>query len=300
MENRNKNSRWLKIGQSRFETGDNYIILDKLESGLYQIEFDNKKWKIFFTKLTIDNSNLIDLKQEETEEVFNMVKTFCESKDLYRKWNFKYKRGCLLYGVPGTGKSSIISKSIQYVIDQGGVCFVIKTCEQLKHFNDIFYSGYREIEATRLTLAIYEDIDGIVTDTNCETLLINMLDGIGDGNNIFSIATTNYTEKLNDRLVKRPGRFDRKIEIKSPNYEVRIRFFDAMIPETHRNDIDISKWAKDTEGFTIAELSEFLKSYFLCGESFEDSLSIIKNLEKNKTSKDYNKDTKEKIGFTNK
>lgn len=301
MELRNNNSVWVQKGTTRFDYSDNIKVKDTLDSGLYCIDYCHRNYVVYAEKININNDSLIDLGQTEVDEVYNMIVDFCEKKDDYTKWNFKYKRGCLLYGVPGTGKTSIISKSIQYFIEKmNGVCFIIKNATELEHYNT-FYTKFRGIEPDRMVLAIYEDIDGIVGNNSSETLLINMLDGIGDMGNIFNIATTNYTESLSDRLAKRPGRFDRKIEIKSPNYNVRKNFLESKINKEDLVKINIDDWCKKTEGFTIAELSEFVKSYFLCGLSFQDSFDAIKFLEKSVSSHQYNKDAQDNtIGFKKK
>lgn len=296
--NRNLNNVWLQSGNSRFDYGDNIIVKQKLDAALYIIEEDKKKWTKYLNKVPIDNTMTVDIGQSEATEVYEMLYDFCKKKNIYREWKFKYKRGCLLYGVPGTGKSSIISKSIEYFIKEvDGVCFIIKTKHELEWFSDFFTTVFREIEPDRMVMVIYEDIDGIVGDNNAETLLINMLDGIGNYGNVFNIATTNYTENLSDRLIKRPGRFDRKIEIKSPTYEVRLKFFTTKINEEYIKNIDINKWTKLSEGFTIAELSELIKSYFLCNMSLEDSIDTIKSLSKKIISTQYNKEIKDSIGF---
>jgi predicted ATPase len=65
--------------------------------------------------------NLIDLPDLPTQYILNQIKTFWAAKEKFEKYRFLQKRGILLYGPPGCGKSSIISLLKKQIIDMGGV-----------------------------------------------------------------------------------------------------------------------------------------------------------------------------------
>ena len=78
----------------------------------------------------------------------------------------------------------------------------------------------REIEPDRKIILILEDIDNFINvDKALLTKLLQILDGSNKLDNIITIATTNYQEKLEERIANRPSRFDRRYEIGLPSKE---------------------------------------------------------------------------------
>lgn len=98
---------------------------------------------------------------------------------------------------------------------------------------------FRVIEPNRPILCIIEDIDGLVEDSYYETALLNILDGIGQMENTIYLGTTNFPEKLKERILNRPSRFDRRYEIKQPNDELREYYFRKKLTEDDLKSIDI-------------------------------------------------------------
>ena len=139
-----------------------------------------------------------------------------------RKRNIKAKRGIILYGNPGNGKTSIcrwISKSLP------GVTRIWITCWDIESENvsDLF-----EIARNLAPSVIFmEDIDtaGIsrrATGRMNPLLgrLLNEMDGLERNDGVVVIATTNNIYALDEALAKRPGRFDMKIKIGNPKPHV--------------------------------------------------------------------------------
>ncbi len=131
-----------------------------------------------------------------------------------------------------------------------------------------------------------------------ETLLINVLDGIEQMDNVIYLATTNYTEKLPPRLLNRPNRFDRRIEIGYPTPEVREAYLRKKLKPADINIIEESEkpiqyWVDSTKDFTLAHLCELIKSTIILGNSFEESIDLLKKLKGVPMSSTYNKTTNE-------
>ncbi len=278
---------WLKKGDNVIIPSDNVEVGTKLDAGAYNVTYNFYEDKFTIMKKTIKTDDLIAMPQPETVEVIDSIKDFYSQREEFAKWGFVFKRGFLLYGVPGGGKTSIISNIMKYVVDElDGVVFILYNETDLYAYSKFISDVYRGIEPDRIVLAIFEDIDGMCKD---ETLLINVLDGLGNNNNVLNIATTNYTERLSERLVNRPNRFDRRIEIKSPGYDARKFFFEHKILPERLAEIDIHKWVKETEGMTLAQLSEIVKSVFLLKDSFESTIDTLKNMKQVPQSSQYNK-----------
>ena len=74
---------------------------------------------------------------------------------------------------------------------------------------------FRKIEPDRPVVCLFEDIDAII-EMHGDSELLQWLDGSHQINKVINIATTNYPERLDRRIVSRPRRFDRIIKIESP------------------------------------------------------------------------------------
>lgn len=298
MENTKEFSRWIQRGPSTFMPSDNILIKESLPSGVFTVRVKRgyNDDEIILKKIDVDCTNLLDVKQPEEEYLNNLLDNFCSKKEQFAELKIAYKTGILLYGVPGGGKTSILNSLIKKIESLDGVCFLLKNSSDVYYFDEFYKTVYRKIEPNRLIMNIFEDIDGMV---DAETTLINILDGIGDCNNVINIATTNYTEKLSERLVNRPGRFDRRIEIKSPTYDNRMKYLTLRLPIEFQDKINIEHWVKSTENFTLAQLNEVVKSVLLLDEQFDDIVDKIRKMCKIPQSYDYNKEAPKSVGFKN-
>lgn len=294
-DNRSNYSRWIKKGEGTFMPSDNVQVVDRIEAGAYNVTYSHRDEVFKVTKIDVKTDGLVDIPQPETIEVMNAVDEFYSQQEQFKEWDFVFKRGFLLYGIPGGGKTSIISAIMKYVTEQkDGIAFVIYDLEDLEYYSRFMKTVYRDIEPNRLVLAIFEDIDGMVKN---ETLLINTLDGLGNSNNILNIATTNYTERLSERIINRPNRFDRRFEIKSPNEEARKFYLEQKIKPDFLKNIKVDEWVEETDGLTIAQLSELIKSVCILGQPFFETIEILKGLKKIPDSSQYNKKGGSNLGF---
>jgi hypothetical protein len=77
-------------------------------------------------------------------------------------------------------------------------------------------SGLRWVEPERPIVVILEDIDTII-DRHGESEVLSLLDGENSIDKVVFLATTNYPENLDGRIVNRPSRFDRVVKIGEPS-----------------------------------------------------------------------------------
>ena len=143
-------------------------------------------------------------------------------------------------------------------------------------------------------IVILEDIDSIAGEGHWSTsMLLNILDGIKQIDNVVYIATTNYPEQLEERITNRPSRFDRRYEILMPNAKVRESYFRSKLTQEDLEKIKISEWIKATEGFSMAHLRELVIAVVALGNTFEDTLARLNGLKVKPKIKSKSK----KIGF---
>jgi SpoVK/Ycf46/Vps4 family AAA+-type ATPase len=109
-------------------------------------------------------------------------------------------------------------------------------------------------------------------------MILNLLDGIKQIDNVVYIATTNHPEKLEDRITNRPSRFDRRYEVELPNEEVRKAYIQNKLSEEDLKGIDLNSWIKESEGFSLAHMRELVISVITMDNSFEDTIARLKGM----------------------
>lgn len=186
-----------------------------------------------------------------------------------------------------SGKTCTVNLIMKDVVDRNGV--VIKFTNP-----GLFIEGMRvlrEIQSVTPIVVLMEDIDSIIEHYE-ESPVLNILDGVESVSKIVFLATTNYPETLGPRIINRPSRFDKRFKIPYPNVESRMMYFKHLCgtkkPEELK--IDIKKWVKDTEDFSIAHLKELFVAVIILGDEYAEALeNLSKMKEKISSSEDIDK-----------
>lgn len=292
-------TQWLQRGQNIFIPTDNAKTVKKIKAGVYNLRHtEDMGFYVYLKDLKLDE--LANLKSKEGTEVLESIKTFWARRDKFIEYGFVYKRGILLYGPPGSGKTSIINLLTQELIKKmDGVVFVLQNNKDLRLYRNYIAEVFRLIEPDRPIITVIEDIDGLCSTEESETTLINILDGIEQLDNVIYLATTNYTERLSERILNRPNRFDRRIKIGFPDRTTRKIYFKFKLKPNDFKEQNMKKWLDDTEGLTIAHLGELIKSVIILGNDFDETIDLLKKLKEIPKSFDYNKELeRKKLGFS--
>lgn len=289
----------LGAGYCQWSTSDGkrYIPSSKtaktLIPGVYDIVHNNTIG-IYFEQIPVLTTGLIRFPETNSDKVVSEIQKFWTKEGIFRNYNLTYKRGIILWGPPGSGKSCTIQLIMRDVVERGGV--VIKFTHP-----SLFLEGirkFREIQPDTPVVVLMEDIDSIL-EMHCESEVLNILDGVNQIEKVVFLATTNYPEKLGARIVNRPSRFDKRFKIGHPNAESRRLYLEYIIGEEKLKElgIDLDVWVEDTEEFSIAHLKELFTAVVILGDEYEDaieSLSIMRE-EKIDSSSD---ESKKSMGFS--
>ena len=260
----------------------------KLPAGLYEIIWNQSMGQATFKKQAMNIDELYHLPSPEIQSILDDIQTFWNKRDQYKKYNFVHKRGILLWGEPGCGKSGIIQLCVKSLIEnEGGIVINIKDEDDFRFYVDNI-STLRKIEPERPLIVILEDIDALAgEDRYSTTKLLNVLDGVKQIENVVYIATTNYPDKLEERISNRPSRFDKKYKIEKPTSNDRKLYFESILTEEDKTLYEVDKLVKDTEKYTMAHLKEAFISLYILKNDYTETIKRLKN----------SKIADEKIGF---
>jgi SpoVK/Ycf46/Vps4 family AAA+-type ATPase len=109
------------------------------------------------------------------------------------------------------------------------------------------------------------------------------------------VGCTNYPERLKERILNRPSRFDKRYHIGYPNAEVRSFYFTHKIKKEDLDQIDLNDLVAKTEHLSLAHLGELVKAVFIFGKTIEESVSQLKDMSEWISSTQ--SENKEAIGF---
>jgi len=271
-------SQWSILGDGGFLPAT--ASLNTLPSGLYEITWDYKVNDFCMLYQKINTDELFELPTEEIENILKDIKSFWKKKDFYQQYKPTHKRGILLHGDPGCGKSGIIQLCMKQIINElEGIVINLKDENSIKGYLELI-PKFRQIEPNRPLIVIIEDIDSVAEYSNdCTSALLNILDGIKQIENVVYIATTNYPEKLAERITNRPSRFDRRYYVSPPSEEVRKVYILNKIGDS-KSEIDINRWVKDTEGLSMSHLKELFTSVVLLDIEYESAIAHLKGMKK--------------------
>lgn len=210
---------------------------------------------------------------------------FFEARADYEMLGVPWKRGLLLTGPPGNGKSHVIRALLNRMTVPRLV--VRNFGDDTDDVQDCF-DKVREMAPCVLVL---EDIDSLIRKEILSAVL-NSLDGAEPLRGVLVLATTNHPEKLDPAIRNRPSRFDRVLEFGPPaSKERRLllkKLFGRIPCEVRPTASQLTRLAKETEGFSFAYLKELVIGssgvWLRSGKSgslFETAMRMVGELREN-------------------
>ncbi|MFC4599936.1 AAA family ATPase [Cohnella hongkongensis] len=178
---------------------------------------------------------------------------FSKDRSFFQTYGLPYKRGILLYGKPGNGKTTLV-KSISSTTSAPVAYWQITEYTSSGSIKEVFDTAS---QMAPMVLVI-EDIDSM--PDSCRSYFLNTLDGATSKEGIYLIGTTNYPEKIDPALMNRAGRFDRAYEVKSPDEAMRLAYLAHIGLRRLASEEELEQAARRTDGFTLAQLSELYAS----------------------------------------
>lgn len=223
------------------------------------------------------------LNAETKKEIMDNTVGFLARREAWWRLGIPRRRGVMLVGQPGTGKTAICRA---LMAEAPGITRIITDPYLL---NGVGYLSdvYELAEDLRPSIVFLEDIDLVATDRleygyrEAPTLmsLLSILDGVEAHEDVVTIATTNHIERLDAALAERPSRFDRVIELPTPSLEQREELVYRFADKIPVSD-DIKDYIAHQAGeCTPAQLQEIIHGLVI--ENFDeistDSVNVTRN-----------------------
>ena len=217
--------------------------------------------------------------KDEVQKVREMIELPLRHPEIFEKLGVEAPKGVLLYGPPGTGKTllakAVVNETNAHFIPIGGPEIMSKYYgESEARLREIF----KEAKEKAPTIVFIDEIDSIApkreeatgeVERRVVSQLLSLMDGLEARGKVIVIAATNRHNAL-DPALRRPGRFDREIEIKVPDKKGRYEIL--QIHTRHmplQQDVDLEKLASVSHGFVGADLE------YLCKEAAMKTLRRI-------------------------
>ena len=207
--------------------------------------------------------------EEEIKKVREMVELPLKHPEIFEKLGIEPPKGVLLHGPPGTGKT-LLAKAV--ASETNSHFIIINGPEIISKFygesEQNLRKKFEEAEQNAPSIIFFDEIDAIASkreetkgdvEKRVVAQLLGLMDGMKSRGKVIVIAATNMPNLL-DSALRRPGRFDREIEIGVPDKNGRLD-----ILKIHTRNMPLSKnvelkdIAKITHGFVGADLNSLAK-----------------------------------------
>ena len=203
--------------------------------------------------------------KQEIEKVREMIELPLRHPEIFDRLGIDPPRGVLLHGAPGTGKT-LLAKAVanesgsNFVAINGPEVMSKYVGEAEKKIRDLF----KEAEENAPTVIFIDEIDAIApkreevtgeVERRVVAQILALMDGLKERGKVIVIGATNRPDAL-DQALRRPGRFDREIELRVPDRDGR-----SEILQIHtrgmplEDDVNIEELADITHGFVGADLA---------------------------------------------
>jgi len=243
--------------------------VSSLPPGMYSITEDGMSDGPLCTLIPRKTEAICSFNNGVLPRVIEEVRHFWDSDESYKRLGLTQKRGILLHGPAGCGKTQIVAAAMNDVVDRGGIAMMVHHVPDFA--NNI--PKLRQIEPDTKIVAVIEDIDVLTKHNGLEKLILEMLDGSSSiGGNILYVCTTNNLNDIPARIRCRPSRIDTLIAVNYPCREHRKEYISFLAGDLLDYQT-VEEIADSTSSFSLADIKEVV----ICSVVFKRPVSVTLN-----------------------
>jgi transitional endoplasmic reticulum ATPase len=206
--------------------------------------------------------------ERELQRVREMIELPLKHPELFERLGIEPPKGVLLHGPPGTGKT-LIAKAVAN--ESGAAFFSIQGPEIMSKFygesEAQLRNKFEEATKSAPSIIFIDELDSIApsrenvqgeVERRVVAQLLTLMDGLNARGKVVVIAATNRVNAI-DPALRRPGRFDREIEIGVPGVEGRNVILQIHTRGMPLSEVSLDEFAAITHGFVGADLEALCK-----------------------------------------
>ena len=207
--------------------------------------------------------------KEELRRVREMIELPLKHPELFERLGIDPPKGVLLHGPPGTGKT-MIARAV--ASESGASFFSIQGPEIMDKYygasEEHLRKRFEEAQKAAPSILFIDELDSIAprrgdvhgeVERRVVAQMLTLMDGLSGRGKVIVIAATNRVDAI-DPALRRPGRFDREIEIGVPDREGRLEILQVHTRGMPlEKDVDLAHLANMTHGFVGADLAALCK-----------------------------------------
>lgn len=237
--------------------------------GVYVIGATNEG--VYVQPARMEFDAIVDLPNPARQAVIADIVRFLdpETKARYKQWEYIYKRGILMYGPPGTGKTATIASICKYAQDNEMYVFYNSDPSLVRHMLSAMQDN-----RSRPTIVIWEEFDETVNED--ERQVLQLLDGLDSHENVYYLTTTNFIDRIPDRIKHRPSRIAKVIEMTNPSLEARQMYLNVKFGSKGVPADELEYLAIATEGLVIDQLKDAALSVWCLEEPMDEVVERLK------------------------
>lgn len=237
-----------------------------LPSGIYSHEYGSSSSPERLLPLELREDNYIEL-LSSLSHLDNTIDQFIQNKDIYTDSRSLYKLGILLFGPPGTGKTSYMR---EFIRKQKDSIIIFLDGVPTRKFLEKIESSTKN----KLKIIVFEEVVSLLESSEDIRQMLDFLDGSKSLSNTIYFLSTNYPESIPENVI-RNGRIDVFVRVEYPDNEARIKLINLYLKrDPTEQELNVTK------DMPIVDIREICFLHKKTSNSFSECAKIVE--EKNK------------------
>lgn len=232
-----------------------------LPPGIYSHGFQNSSQPERLTPLDLREDNYIEL-LTSLSNLDESIDQFISSRDLYEDSKSLYKLGILLFGPPGTGKTSYLRQLIR---NKKEAIVIFLDSVPTRSFLEKLENSTKD----KLKIIVFEEVVSALEGSEDIREMLDFLDGSKSLSNALYFLSTNYPEEIPENVI-RNGRIDVFVRVEFPDIEARKKLINLYLKkEAVASELEITK------DMPIVDIRELCFLHKKTGKTFEECARIV-------------------------